>query len=96
MATMATLPNPAGSDPGTCERLVSEGLIPLSEAARLLPNSHGKPVSVQTIVRWIRHGKNGVKLEATRAAGEHWWTSKAAVGRFLAGLTRSQEGRARS
>lgn len=87
MTAVSHLPDSAGSDPELYARLLSEGLISLGRAAELLPTSSGRPVKINTIVRWINHGKRGVRLEGTRGAGDHWYTSEAAIGRFLAALS---------
>ena len=74
-------------------RLMDEGLIALSKAAKLLPPArrgkgiveHVRPTA---LIRWIRFGKKGVHLEACRSAGKTWWTSKPALARFLAAVSR--------
>jgi hypothetical protein len=65
------------------ERLTAEGLIDLPTAATLLPYVSGHPTGIGTMWRYCTRGKAGVRLEAFRFRDE-WWTSKAAVGRFLA------------
>lgn len=63
----------------TSSLLVSEGLLSATAAVRSL----GIHVSVWSILRWIRRGVRQRKLEAVRVGGR-WFTSVAAVKRFLA------------
>lgn len=69
------------------ERILEEGAIRLSEAAKLLPPCRGKRRSTSTLTRWIEQGKAGIKLEAFTGPDKTWWTSKTALARFLAALT---------
>ncbi|HET6576312.1 MAG TPA: DUF1580 domain-containing protein [Fimbriiglobus sp.] len=74
------------------DRLTSEGLIPLAEAARRLGSTRRtRPVHPSTVNRWVMHGrrlKGGrtVRLEAVRSGGQ-WLTSWPAVRRYLAAQT---------
>jgi hypothetical protein len=77
--------------PDIAERLITEGLIDLPTAIKLLPlsaNPRGSehPISIGALWRWITRGKAGVRLEGLRFHDE-WWTSKPAVARFLAALS---------
>ena len=63
------------------EKLLSEELVPLSEAAFMLP--HKARVNRATIYRWTLNGVGGVKLESVRV-GSAIFTTKEAVTRFLA------------
>jgi hypothetical protein len=69
--------------------LKNESVLALSQAARRIPLNHnGKGVHVGTLMRWIRKGVKGVRLEATRLGGR-WVTSPEAIQRFadrLAGV----------
>jgi len=65
-------------------RLVGEGLRPLPDLAALVPRSDGRPVSIRALVRWIRDGRDGRRLEAVRGAGGLWYSSVPALARFLA------------
>ena len=70
------------------ERLLSEGLITLADAAKLLPPTReGKPVSKSALFRWATRGKHGVRLEAIRLSGPGLFTSRPAIARFAAALT---------
>lgn len=73
--------------PSTAQRLIDEGLISLTEAAKLLPPVRGKRVSTSSLFRWVVRGKHGVKLEAIILNGCGYSTSKQAIGRFAAALT---------
>jgi len=65
----------------------TEQLISLSEALRILPpGRRNKRPHLSTILRWIWHGVDGVKLEACRIGGR-WLTSKQALQRFSEALT---------
>lgn len=70
--------------------LVDEGLVGATDAVRSL----GLHVSVWSILRWIRHGVRQRRLEAVKVGGR-WFTSVAAVRRFLAGGRGSESGRGR-
>jgi hypothetical protein len=78
--------------PAIAGRLLNEGLISLSEAAKLLPparrrNGGVRHCSAAALMRWILGGKRGVYLEGCRGTGKTWWTSRPAVIRFLAALS---------
>lgn len=60
------------------DTLVEEGLLKATDAVRSL----GLRVSVWSILRWIRHGVRRRRLEAVKVGGR-WFTSVAAVRRFL-------------
>jgi hypothetical protein len=71
--------------------LIQEGLIRLTTAARLLPDSrNGRGLHPATLTRWCTIGvkdRSGrrVKLEAVKV-GQAWQTSRQAVARFLEAL----------
>jgi hypothetical protein len=81
----------AAPNPAMFDRLMGEGLIDLPTAAKLLPPVDGHPMSTGSLWRWITRGKAGVRLEGFRLNDE-WWTSRAAVARFLAAVTSSAGG----
>lgn len=56
--------------------------LSLSDAIELLPKRRGKPLSVQTIIRWIKRGCRGNFLDAEMVGG-CWFTSETAVRDFL-------------
>ena len=62
----------------------TEQIVPLADAAKLLP---WKP-HIGTLHRWRLRGIRGVKLETIRIGGRTF-TSKAALRRFIAGTTAS-------
>jgi hypothetical protein len=67
--------------------LVSEGLVGLREAAKVIPSYRpGKGTSVSCVLRWITKGVEvegrRIRLEALRCGGR-WCTSHAAIERFL-------------
>jgi Protein of unknown function (DUF1580) len=74
--------------------IFSESSISIGEAAKLFPGRRpGKTLNFSTIWRWIRGGirtRSGqvVRLEACRL-GARWVTSREAIARFSARLTRS-------
>ncbi|MCC6416787.1 MAG: DUF1580 domain-containing protein [Gemmataceae bacterium] len=65
--------------------LEREPLLTLSQASALIPPRRGRRTARSTLLRWILHGKHGVKLDGCRAPAG-WMTSAAAVERFLASL----------
>lgn len=69
-------------------RLHSEQLIRISQAAKLVPSPRGTPTNPSTLVRWILRGKRGVRLDGVLLSGDCWWTSRQALERFSAELTR--------
>jgi hypothetical protein len=67
--------------------LFSEGLLPLSDAAKLLPKRRaGKPTHKSTLFRWAQRGVRGVILETCQVGGVKC-TSRAALARFFQRLT---------
>jgi hypothetical protein len=74
------------------QRLLSEGLEPLSRAARHVPSFRGgRPTSPGCLWRWATHGAKAsdgsvVKLETVNLCGR-LCTSAAALARFMARLT---------
>ena len=65
----------------------TEQLVPISKAASCLP---GK-VHRSTLERWRLHGRRGVKLETILIGGQRF-TSREAIGRFVAGVTAAADG----
>jgi len=64
-----------------------EELLPLSEAAELLPQRrNGRRPHASTLFRWAKHGLKGIRLEVLRV-GDTTCTSAAAIQRFLERLT---------
>jgi hypothetical protein len=62
----------------------------LAEAGRRLGELlGGKPLPPPTLGRWIHKGMSGVPLEAHRLGGR-WVVSEAALGRFVAAITRAR------
>jgi hypothetical protein len=70
--------------------LLTERTITLVEAARLVPPGRGgRPTHLSTLLRWIKPGVRGVRLEAVRLGGR-WVTSREALQRFADRLTATQ------
>ena len=60
--------------------------IELLDLERLLPRGrNGRPVHPQTVLRWVRRGVHGVRLEAVKLGGR-WVTSRAALNEFIQAL----------
>jgi hypothetical protein len=76
----------------TC-RIMQEGPLAVSRAARLVPTSGKGRVSPSTLVRWIIIGKRGVHLDGSRLNGKTWWTSSQALERFWGELSAVEAGR---
>jgi hypothetical protein len=62
----------------------ADGPVPLPDLAQTAG------VTVQTLERWVRHGRDGVFLQAIRK-GDGWLSSAQAIGRFVAELARVEE-----
>lgn len=83
---------------GIAERLLAEEPMPVTRAAKLVPCNHGRRgyCSANALVGWILRGKRGVFLDGYRGPGKTWWTSAAAIQRFLAELSRAESDRSAS
>jgi len=69
----------------------SEALIPLRQAARLLPKRRaGKPAHVATLYRWAQRGLRGVRLETIQVGGT-LCTTREALQRFFDRLSKDPE-----
>jgi hypothetical protein len=68
--------------------LMSEDLVTLRQAAALLPHRRGRPTAYSTVWRWATRGARGVVLETVVLGGGRV-TSRQAISRFAAALTRS-------
>jgi hypothetical protein len=72
--------------------LLAEPLVPLKQAAKLVPAGRGgRPTHFSTVLRWVLTGVQGpsgerVRLEAVRLGGR-WLTSREALQRFAERLT---------
>lgn len=67
---------------------LSETLVSLTDAAKLLPRRRrGSKPNVATLYRWTTAGCRGVVLESIQVGGTRC-TSREALGRFLAALTK--------
>ncbi len=65
---------------------MSDDVMPLSAAARLVPSTRGGRVNPSTVWRWATRGIRGVRLETVKVGGAAM-TSKAALNRFFAKLS---------
>jgi hypothetical protein len=67
--------------------VANEDVIPLSAAAREVPNRDaGRGVNISTVWRWALKGSRGVKLETAFVGGIRM-TSREALQRFYAAVT---------
>lgn len=66
---------------------MAENWMTVSEAAKRIPTTNGKRVSVPTVWRWITCGCRGVKLEHARF-GRRVAISEEALDRFAVELSR--------
>jgi hypothetical protein len=67
-----------------------EELIPLTDAANLLPKRRDKkPVHVSCLYRWSQRGLKGIILETTQCGGTRC-TSRTALAQFFARLAGSE------
>lgn len=69
-------------------QLLSEQLVTLNQAAKLVP---GGPVHLSTMHRWHLRGVHGVRLETIVAGGKRR-TSKEAIERFVIATTKAANG----
>ena len=65
---------------------ITEQLLPLSDAARLVPRRNGRTAHFSSIYRWTTNGCHGVVLESLQC-GATRCTSREALGRFFAALS---------
>lgn len=65
-----------------------EKVFPLTEAPKHTPTRAGKRIHRATTFRWALHGLRGVRLETIKIGG-HRYTSREALARFYAELSRS-------
>lgn len=76
--------------------LISEDLISLPDAAKLLPGRRrGKKPHVSCLYRWTTAGCKGVVLESVQVGGTRC-TSREALERFFARLSRVSHARRRT
>lgn len=73
-------------------RIKAEGPLKVSQAARLVPSDKPNGVGPGVLVRWIREGKKGVRLDGARFSGKTWWTSVAALERFWGAVAAAEAG----
>lgn len=62
-----------------------EALIPLRQAAKLIPSTRGpagKAIHIATMHRWITRGVRGQRLESVRIGGSRY-TSVEAISRWI-------------
>ena len=73
-------------------RLAREALLPIAQAARLIPTNRGERghTSASALCRWILHGKGGIYLDGVRMGGG-WLTSREALARFAAAISGQRE-----
>lgn len=73
-------------------RVIADGPVPIFRLSKLVPCSRERRggathASTSSLIRWIVHGKKGVRLDGVRLAGKGWCSSAAALARFSAALT---------
>ena len=64
-------------------RVLSEDILSLSKAQKELQTLTGHRTDKATIIRWIRKGVGGIKLEGVRLGGRSIFTSAQALNRFI-------------
>ena len=64
-------------------RVLTEDILSLSQAQRELQNLIGTRTDKSTLIRWIKKGVRGAKLEAVRLGGRSIFTSAQALTRFI-------------
>jgi len=62
--------------------LGEEHLLPMQEAAKLLPLRRGRLVGYSTLMRWCTDGIRGIRLESIPVGGRRC-TSREALQRFM-------------
>jgi hypothetical protein len=65
---------------------LSNRLISIRQACRLLPGRGGRPLAISTAYRWIFRGRRGCRLETVVVGGQRY-TTEAALREFVASTT---------
>ena len=68
-------------------RVLTEDILSLSQAQRELQSLIGTRTDKSTLIRWIRKGVRGAKLDAVRLGGRSIFTSSQALTRFIQATT---------
>jgi len=71
------------------QSLLNETLLLFSELSKLVRPPGQRPIHISTLMRWRQTGIRGIQLEAVRLGGR-WFTSEAAVSRFIARLSEAK------
>ena len=71
--------------------ITKEEVLPLTQAVGWVPRPNGGRLSVSTLYRWTNVGVQGVRLEFIMV-GEGRYTSREALQRFFAAVTRAKQG----
>lgn len=66
-----------------------EDIFPLTEAPKRIPTLAGRRVHRATVFRWALQGLGGTRLDSFKRGGQRW-TSKEALAKFFAELSRSR------
>lgn len=64
-------------------RVLTEDILSLSQAQKELQSLIGTRTDKSTLIRWIRKGVRGAKLDAVRLGGRSLFTSSQALTRFI-------------
>jgi Protein of unknown function (DUF1580) len=73
-------PLPQGEQPMPLP--TTEALCPLADLLAALPQRNGRQTNRSTVLRWVKVGVRGVRLEAVRI-GNNWLSSRESLQRFL-------------
>jgi len=74
-----------GNAPAAPIDLLAEPLFTFAEVAKQVRPQGQRPIHISTLMRWRQTGIRGIQLEAVRLGGR-WFTSEAAVSRFISRL----------
>lgn len=78
-------------DTSTVNTILREGSVPLCVLARECGSVSGRGRSRATMARWVTEGVKGVRLEGF-FDGARWFSSRQALARFFAALSRAEAG----
>lgn len=68
-------------------RVLTEDIVSISQARAAIHELTGKRPDKSTLIRWIKKGVQGQKLDGVRLGGRDLYTSRQAITRFIQART---------